>query len=407
MSAIIPGLNAADSNTYTQALHDHCDVRMQVRMLTLSHQLVSSIAPVQLDGQINVTQADSAGITKTLQMGFYDPDHALRLDSNAPTNGVGGSDRLIQIKTFVRTPQIGWLGAPAITARPSVIGRDGDVVTVEAQGKEVLHLRDVWADEIGAGGYVVNAIKTILQRGGETRFRFPTTAAVRNKVPKKVYFGGGEPDKRPWVVAWNLAHSIGLQLYYDTSGYACLRRAPAWDTSPEWELFETGPNANTLSRLKYTTDLTTIKNRVVVRGMTVPPKARKGQKAQKAKLLTSVPAVAPASHPFSAQSLAQNGHLWYNTAFITRDDLHTQAAVNAFARTQLNNLLIGNTDLQTTTLPVWHLEPLDIIKVHAAAATFSLRLKDASIPLGPSADGMSIGYRMSVRSISAGRLRGR
>lgn len=395
------GLTSAQSAALTKTLTTTADIRVQILQLDLSHNLVSTVDHAGIDGQVNIVEADQPGVVRTLQMGFIDFDRALRVDGSAPSAGVGGLDRLIRINVYARSEAAGWLGGPAFTGRPNSIERDGDVVTLEAQSKECLHLNNVDAYTIRKGTVTVEAIRSILARNGETRFRFP--AGARARLPGNVTVGGPDDNFRPWLVAWRLARSLGLQLFYDVHGYACLRAYPA---SYAWRLTEQGTGANLLSRVKTNTDLTTVKNRVVVRGHTVPTKKKKGKPAVKSKVVTGV-AVAPASHPLSAQTLAVNGKPWYNTAFYDEPNIHTAAAVKAFANARLSELLTLSTDVQTTMIPVWHLEPLDLLALRTAAGAVDFRLRDASIPLGPSETGMSVGYIQRVRSSSAGRLRRR
>lgn len=396
----IRGLTVAETRSYSNAILHGAPLYFRFLQMTLSHTVVNMLDPLKIDGQINIVDAASDGVAKTLQMGFIDPDHALRLDGDTPTEGMGGLDRLVRVDAFAYCADIDqWLSAPAFTGRPSVLSRDGDTVTVEAQSKECLHLNTVSPFTIAKNTNVVSAIRSILARNGEIRFRFPSN--YRNRLPAAVHVGGPDADRAPWAVCRRLARSIGLQLYYDSTGYACLRKLPA---TPSWTLYETGPNANMLSRPKLTTDLTTLKNRVIVTGRTVPPKVKKGPQA-KARTLTSDPALPPSTHPHHPNRLLVNGHPWSNTEFRDAPTLHTKAQVNAYARAILKQLLIENIGFEGAVMPWWHSEPLDLVSVLSSAGTYSARLHDGSFSLGTSADGATVGYTFRVRSPKAGRLR--
>ncbi len=399
MSVVIEGLSAAASAAYTQAAGTSCDVRILVEQLTLSHSLVSTLEPVQLDGQVNIVGGESDTVARTLQMGFLDPDNELQLDSDSPAEGVGGIDRLLRVHTFLRGGDGTWLGAPCATMRPSVLARNGDTVTVEAQSKEILHLRGVSAYSIAKNTPHVAAIRQILANGGETRFRFPPNTSMR--LATSLTVGGADELLQPWKVACRLARSLGMQLYYDATGYACLRRKP---TVPAWTLIEQGPGANMLTRPRLTTDLTDIRNRVIVTGRTVATKKSKSRVITNSASTRTL----PDSHPFSAVRLAQNGVPWYRTEFYDEPTLRTQGAVDAFARARLTEWSTEKTIIECSALPVWHLMPLDLIEIRpAVGGLYTQRLDTSSIPLGPSETGMTIGYETTVRSATAGRLRGR
>lgn len=394
MTAIITGMSAADSAAYTKAAGEDCDVRILVEQFDLSHNLLASLAPVQLDGQINVTGGETDTIARTLQMGFLDPDHTLVMDSDMPTDGVGGIDRLLRVSTYLRGRDHIWLGAPAATMRPSAFARNGDTVTVEAQSKECLHLRLVSPYTIPKGTPHVAAIRRILELGGETRFRFPPNTTM--KLAAAVTVGGPDETLMPWKVAWRLARDLGMQLYFDTTGYACLRKAP---TAAAWRLVQSGLGANMLTAPRISVDMSEIRNRVVVTGKTI------ATKRSKSRTITS-PQALPASHPFSAQSLAQNGVPWYRTEFYTSDTLRSQGALDAFAKQQLTEWSTQKVSIEASALPVWHLMSNDLIEVHTAnGEVYEQRLQSSSIPLGPSETGMTIGYEARVRSAAAGRIR--
>lgn len=391
----ILGQTAAETASYTRALLGGAPLYFRFLQMTLSHVVINTLDPMKIDGQINIVDGASDGVTRTLQMGFIDPDHALRLDSDTPTEGMGGLDRLVRVDAFVYSDLGRWLSAPAFTGRPSVLSRDGDQVTVEAQGKECLHLNKVAPYSIAKGTNVVAAIRSILARNGEVRFRFPSN--YRNRLAAVVHVGGADEKRVPWRVAFRLAKSIGLHLYHDATGVPCLRRLPA---TASWGLYETGENANLISRPKLTTDLTTIRNRVLVTGRTIPAK-----KGAAAKPLNSDYAYPPTSHPFHPNRLLVNGHPWTNTEFYDVPTLHTKAALNAYAKARLRELLIENIGFEGTAMPWWHSAPQDLLAVHETDGLFYTRLNDGSFPLGPSGEPATVGYTFRVRSPKAGRLR--
>lgn len=398
MTARVPGLTAADSAAYYAQLRTNTEIRIQIVQMDLSHKLISSLAPVALDGQVNIVDGASNSVTRTLQMGFLDPDHAMRLDSANVTDGLGGLDRLIQVRTFAFVESLDrWVGTRAGTFRPSRPARDGDQITLEAQDKSCLHLIGVDHWSIGEGVNTVNAIRRILAAQGETRFRFPK--GWKYKLAQRVHIGGNIEGRQPWKVAFRLARGIGAQLYYDLDGWACLRRVP---TLAQWELVEQGEGADMLTRPTTTTDLTVIRNRVVGTGKTQPPR----HSTAKAKNLTVTRSL-PGTHAFSPVKLKMNGEPWENTAFYDQPDLHTTREVTRFVLARLRELSTEAVDVQGETLPWWHALPQDLIGLTTHdAGRITFRLKDGSFPLGTSNSGATIGYTARVRNAKAGSLRG-
>lgn len=383
------GLTTAEKQALARTLAGDCWVRREVTLRGLGHTLVSDISDLALDGQVNYTPGD--GVSRTLQMGFLDPDHSLRLDAEAPSQGVAGLNRLIRVTMSVYVPDFSqWYGVHAFTGRPSQVDRDGDTVTVEAQGKECLHLRTVSSNYLRKGTYLTNAIKHLLTIAGETHFRFPP-GKTGGKLPERVNFGGTDEARQPWQVARRLARRMGYRLDYDGSGYAWLRKVSA---SPALTLVEAGDGANVTARVRVGADLKTMRNRVVATGRT-----------KKGKALYVTPETPKASHPHSGQSLKINGVPWFNTAIYDQPGIKKKSDLIQFQRARLKELLTENVTVQTTAFPYWHLDPGDLIRFEGASATFNFRFSEGSVPLGPSDSGMTIGYTHPVRNASAGRIR--
>lgn len=384
------GLSVEDREATMRALAGNCLVTREVKLLDLSHRLISSVTPVALDGQVNFTDGDT--VSRTLQMGFLDPDRALVLDGNAPSEGVAGLNRLIQVTMHVYVTELGrWVGCDVFTGRPSQVDRDGDTVTVEAQGKEILHLRATAEYTIPKGTYRAAAIRKILTNAGETRFRFPPNA-TGGKLPKALHVGGREEIRQPWQVARRLARLMpgDYQLDYDGSGYAWLRKLTA---ARAHTLVEQGPGANLTGRVKTTTDMKTLRNRVIVTG-----------KRESGAAFSVDPIVAPASHPYSAQSLKIGSTPWYSTAFHDTSDLESKAELRAFGNARLKEHLAQSVNVQGTAVPVWHLDPGDTIGLESTTASFDFRWTEGSVPLGVGGD-MTVGYQWPVRSATAGTIR--
>lgn len=390
---MIPGLSAVDHAAYVTALRTDCEIAWQIQQLDLNHKLMGEIDTVDLDGQINGIAMNGDGIVKTMQATFLDPEHLLRVDGPSPREGVGGMDRLIRVRSLVYSEaEDRWIRAPAGVFWPGggdEMTRDGDTIVMSAAAKESLHLRTVPPWSIKEGTNWVRAVRRILARGGETHFRFP--AGKRSAgLGSTAHIGGDNEDRQPWKVARRIARQHGYQLFYDVTGYACLRQLPGTSI---WNLVEHGENANTLTRVKTTTNLREAVNRVVIRGT-------KGSKVK-----TGVASSAP-SHPQSARSLRHGGQDYIMQLYEDAPDLKTQAEVNRRARARLAEKEALATRVETTTFAFWHWEPMDLWKLEPVnAAAFKHRPLDLSAPMGPSDVGMSVGFNTRVRRATAGRLR--
>lgn len=378
--------SAAEIAAYKRQLSTSAMFDIDIRLLTLSGRYLTALRPVGIDGQVNFLNED---IDRTLQLGLFDPDHRLHLDSAAPTDGALGLNRLIQVRhgLYVRSLSK-WIWADAFTGRPSVLERDGDSIVIEAQGKECLHLRGVPSSTIPKGIPVVRAIREGLLAAGEPRTAIPSATVIKTKVGKNTPIGGPNPENQPWLVWSRLAASAGCQLYMDGSGIPTLRRIPSKPTF-------TWTEDTILSRIRVANDLTTIRNRVVASG---------------AKKVRSV-ASANGHHPFSAKNLAIGGVPWSNTEFYENPGLTTNAKAQAFANQKLRELLTEQIDVSFDGLPIYHANPRDVCRVEHPDGTFNFVLREASIPLmAAPGEGQQEGFPMSVGSLkrvrrpAAGRI---
>lgn len=380
------GYSAAEVRAYKALLSESAIFDIDIRLLTLSGRYMTALRPVGIDGQINFLNED---INRTLQLGLFDPDHRLHLDSAAPTDGALGLNRLIQIRHGLYVPSLAkWIWVDAFTGRPSVVDRDGDSIVIEAQGKECRHLRGVPSATIPKGIPVVRAIREGLQAAGEVRTAIPSATVIKTKVGKNTPIGGPNPENQPWKVWKRLAASAGCQLYMDGSGIPTLRRIPQ---KPSF----TWTEDTILSRIKVGNDLTTIRNRVVASG------------AKKVRAVAN----ANGSNPFSAKNLASGGVPWSNTEFFDNPGLTTNAKAQVFANQKLRELLTEQIDVSFDAIPVYHVNPGDVCRVEHPDGAFDFVFREGAAPIMASpGEGeqegfpMSIGTLKRVRRAAAGRI---
>lgn len=375
------GLLPSEMPAYLRGLNSQAAQRVTFTLMKLDHTVLRDLRPVALDGQVDFNDDGSADVLRRLQAGFFDPDHALHLDADSPTDGVAGMNRLIRVTVSHLIEELGrWVSVPVFTGRPSVIARDGAKVMVQAQDKACLHLRNAPIDYISRNTPVIAAIHDGLYAAGERFFRFPPVHSVPDKVLKHTVVGGPNDEHQPWKVWRKLAHDAGLQLYPDGAGYFVLRPYPYSDPTVTWDA------SNLTSNVQTETDLTTIRNRVVVNGH--------GHQVGRA--------TAQAGEEFSPAHLAIGDENWVNIAFLDATNLRGHR-LDKFATKQLAKVLTETTTVRMNVAPMFHLDPLDWCAVNLASGRLGFALREASLPLGDDSD-MPIGSQKRVRSASAGRI---
>lgn len=379
------GLTALEQAAFHATLCTHHTITVSVYVQDLNGLYLSNVSDMLLDGQVNV-DAD-ADITRSLTATFMDRSHAMSFDSSSPDDGALYFDRMLHVDYSVHVPALDRrVVVPVFEGPVTKFDRDGEQVGIEAQGKEVLGLNEIWRPlNIVKGANKVAAMRLILSsRAGETRFAMPTTTQT---LPAAVAL---DRMAQAWPAAVGIATGMTQQLFYDGSGTCRLRVAPS---SPVYT-FRDGPrvNANITSHVQLTKDAERIKNTVWVQGG-----LKLGGKSGNA----SAVAVAPKDHPLSPQALARNGQPRHFVEQIQEDTVRTDAQARTLATSTLNDRLLDVTDMTCNALPVPHLDPLDVVQIQTGAFTSNIRLRKFSLPLSVTAD-MSLG---AIQRVSVNRKR--
>lgn len=384
-----PGLSAADYPAYVAAQSMSTSERWRVDILTLDHQPVTG-ADVDrtLDGAVTFTP--DADIDRTLTISFLDPEHQLQIDSDDPSDGALGYDRLLQVWHGLFVPGLDeegrWVDVPVFTGVPSVPERNGDTITIEAQDKacRAVPPRDIPAYTIRKGQRLVAALKDGMRRCGETKFAFPTDDDTR--VPKDTPVGGPDEARAPWRVYRRLAKAGHYQLFYRADGYCTLRKSSP-DPVVTW--YADLPESTLTDVVKRRTDFTRLRNTVRVRG-------KKG--------VTGL-AYLPASHPFSATALASGGQPCRLTMWYEDTKIGTKKLANAVAARELADSQTQTVEMIFPCVPVHTLEPGDALALEDPNRVQPFRLREATLPFG--GEPMSIGTQKRIRTPAARRIRPR
>lgn len=362
------GLTATQTRDLHATLLTHHSIRVRVYTLTLSGEQVSDLTPYLLDGQINVDS--TADVTRSASISLVDPRRSLSFDSDSPADSALFLDRMIRVWYDVLVGN-DWIEIPVFTGPISGVGRTGDTVTVDAQGKESLAMSAVWRPiTLPRGMRITDAIWTLMrERAGEASFSFPD---IGTRISQK----GGislARDAAAWPTAKWLAGTLGRQLFYDGYGRLRLRSTP-WTT-----VFGFTDQA-VVSRLQISYDSSSTINTVW---------------AHSSNNKISQAVFAPSSHSLSPWRLGRNGVPRYLLSVIEDDNLRSNSHAREVAQSALDRGLMQGVTATFDSLPIPHVEPLDVVQASTDEGSVTFHLNQFSLPLGTGA-AMSVGYLRHV-----------
>lgn len=372
-------ISLTNKKEFEQQLRATHKLRTTLSVTDLNGKHPSDISARLLDGQVNIDT--TAETSRQLSLTFDDPTHSLALDSSSPSDGALFTDRMLAVELGIYVESIAkWVDVPVFVGPLVTMQRDGGQVQVSCLGKEHLASSMMWRPmTLKKGMHLDDAIRAILrERAGETRFAIPKTS---RKLPKALSLGR---TSIPWVEARKLASVCGWQLYYDGAGVCRARREPS--TS----LF-TFDSSLVLSDASVTYDLANVRNTVWVKGHKHQKKHAKGKPP-----LISVSATAGRSHALSPWSLGRTGAPRYLVELIEQDNIRSRANAQHLARQTLSKLLVESVSASFDSLPVPHLDPLDVVSLKTDDVSVRFSLRQASIPLTHSGS-MSVGSLKNVR----------
>lgn len=387
------------------------DYKITAEILDMEENVIGPAALV--DGQVNLL--DSAVVHRTLQATLSDPDRALGLDGDSVFSGSAAANRMIRILHTVDVPGFGDVTCTPFVGPFTKVNRNGSTIDVQAQDKTSLSIYGTRPYVVPRGMNAMLAIRALMvNRSGESRFRIP--AGVRFRLLKP-YSVGWADESSVWVRVQQIAHAAGMQALYSCDGYLTAR---PYATAP---VLEFGGDGIPLTNAPASeSDFTQIVNYARVEAGKIVSVAR-----------------ADDTHPFSAESLGRNdvprflpalaevdgpgtrpqrpGTWWQGTrrpaskaewtkyAHEMEDyDASTRAATlraTATAQALLKQGLTQQVNLSFSTMPVFHLDFADPIRVTTTEGSVLLRFTSASIPLRTG--DMSVGL---VRTVSRpGRIR--
>lgn len=363
------GLSHPDLKLYQSALRNPHDVSIAVDLLDLDGNVLGSVTPKMLDGQVQGDRhgfGDPRGPQRKLTLTLLDPNNALNVDTDDPDDGTVYYDRLIRVTYSVYVVALDdWIDVPVFTGPPWALQRTNDEVYIEADDVSALGWGNAWRPKtIAKGKRKVDAIREILSsRAGFTRFDLPERKA---RLAHPVSLGRMQ---HPWGVAARIAASMDLQLYVDGAGTVCARRLP---TNPLWT-FNPGEGGEIIDPLALSTDRGRFANTVEVIG----------RKPKGAKRRVRARAVAPRKHPHSPWNLARDGQPYFKVERIRNDHLRTTAECERKAQRILEDRLRSLSEQTCSILPWPHLTPGDLARFTTLGGESTVdRIESFTLPLG-------------------------
>jgi hypothetical protein len=376
------GLSSADLKLFHQGLATHHSVKVSIAVLTLNHKYVGDLSTALLDGQVNID--GDADVTRSLTCQLLDPDRVIQLDSSSPNDGALFFDRMIQVTYSVKSEALPrWVDVPIFTGPVVKMSRTGDIINLEAMGKEALvipptvaYYGKTWAK----GLKKTDIVRAILRDyGGETKFTIPDWT-YRTTTPVTM-----TSETNMWALVKKLVGGREVRhVFYDGRGTLVVRDTPKTSTCS----FATGPGGNVTTRPVIEYDGAALVNAVRVKGGDPKGKA-------KAPVVT---VLAPASHPLSPVALGRNGKPRVILEILDDDTVKTAAAAKQLATSHLETVLKQAVDVKFDAL-VWpHLEPEDAYTLTTGDFAIGARARQFSIPLRSGV--MSVG---TVKKVSVNR----
>ncbi|MGH3475297.1 MAG: hypothetical protein ACRDQD_00505 [Nocardioidaceae bacterium] len=381
------GLSAAQYAAYVDRLFSSHDFRITAEILTLDEKVTGQVT--LLDGQVNVTGSD-AEVRRTATMTVSDPTGALDFAGASTWSGTSvWLDRLVRITHSIYVPALSrTITVTPFIGPPSKMTRNGAEVSAELQDKTALSNRGAQPFTVPAGAVATTAIKQILQRTGEFRFRFGTYS----KRLTKAYSVGWADETSPWAIAKRIAgEQLGAQLIMSCDGYVVVRPTPG---SVALNVpFVTEPPQSGV-------DFTRVSNYVRVEG-----KATEVTKGSVTTTTQPVAAAQVAEGALTPGSLARQGKARFLPTLIQSDAYTTLGQAKEAASNALTSASRIQAEPTFACVPFFHLDADDIVRFNTPTGTVDARLNNCSIPLG--AEEMSVGYIRWVSAAPRQRLSGR
>lgn len=370
-------LTPAQYTAYQKRLFGSHDFSISVDVLTMDEKPTGSAK--FLDGQVNLS-GSTEGSRRTATLTVSDPAGALDFSgASSWSSGTMWADRLIRVRHHLQVPGVGRVDTTPMVGVITSLSRSGAEVSVELSDKTALATRGVPPFSVAKGTNVATALKAIMGRVGEFRFRLPAT----KRRLSQAYSVGWAEEASPWLVATRIASKeLGMQLIYSCDGYVVARVKPSRPCI-------TVPHV--VDQPSHDVDFTGLVNWVRVRGKVTVKTTKKPNggvvtTTTQPEVITQI----PNANALSPYRLARRGKYRYWPLVVSEDAITTVAQAKARAERELakTDQLLDSPSY--SVVPFFHLDVDDIAKVVTPTGSLNVRLGDCSIPLGAGGE-MTIG----------------
>jgi len=373
------GINACERDELDAAFGSHHRIRRTVRILDLDHQLVEDVTDRFIDGQVNVDARATPSRSATVSL--FDPSHLVGIDMASPFDGTVSPRYLLELHRGIYVDTLSrWVDIPVGVLWFTKPTRSGDILSIEAQGKEALALYPVVKQlSFSAGTNKMSVIRQIMATIGETRFRLDSTTERLGSTFTV------DLSMNPWAACKVIADGMGRQLFYDAEGYLVCRVRP---TAAQFT-FRFGDGGTVRSDPQFTFSDGTVYNYVRATGATPEGKDQP---------------ISASSHVGSSHQLylTRNGQFIPLRSDAANDKLTTVTQVKNLADHQLAELLADSQSASWDSSPVWHLEQGDPVRLTDATdeddtdASFSITVPLGSFSIPLTLGNQSNGYLARV-----------
>lgn len=376
--------------------YSHRAPRVTLTIEDRNEEPISSLtAPQSWVKAGGVAVDDDEPVSRQLQLEVLDPRNRLAVDPDSASDSALYLDNFLHVRREDYSPTLGlWAGCGIGKFRLEELDRDGSLVTITANSKEIDHIAPavLWTPlTIRRGLRKTDAIQRLLGAKGETRFRIPSNLTAT--IDKTRSYG---PMEEAWLEARRIARSLGgRSLDYDGDGYATVyERSP----KPVITLRE-GFHIDGRARVK---PLTRSRIRNVVQVIGGDPRGKAGG-------VVVATAVAEATSPLSPGRLGRAGFPLYLVERIENSDIRTVAEAEKYARDTLAYYLAHEADVSFNCLTIPHLEPGDVVELERLdGPNLTFVAKRFTIPLAPGLQSIGTIKRYGMGGIrSRGKIRGR
>lgn len=371
-------------------MRDSHRARSRVQVLNLDHRVLVDSSSWLLDGQVEIDTTQD--VDRSASVTILDPDSRSGLDTGDPLDGTVGLSKMIRCRRDIWLPGYReWVSIPIFTGPVTGVARDDAILTVQAQGKDRLAMMPVWSSiSWRKGERRVDIIEDLMRKGaGEWAFSLPP--AWSPQIGKNLTLNRVIGDEKRTVMAQARAQAQAMarQLFYDGRGTLRGRSLP---TSSAWVV----SSRDMEGPAKWSESSSEVVNVVVVKGSAPSGSAPRGSgsrgngpsgggaaggasSAYRAVFVEMHLRDVDPNHPWAR--LSRRGVPLRFAEEIEDTSLTSESAAKAAAARRLREVALSEVQIEAQMLPVWTVEPGDVLTLPVGGVMRTTRVQKATLPL--------------------------